>query len=162
MTNESRQRDDERRSLIAALDLRLAAVRFGDATNDREPEARAGGTCREERLEETRLELVRDAVTVVGHGDAHSVAIARRLDGDGLRPVRRLERVREQIDERFADELRVALHDGDLVVDIDDHFGVLVTRRLRGTERTLDERPQLRSRHVERVRALIEGALGAA
>src|SRR5690606_36776713 len=100
-----RERDDEARAgwRVAGVDVRAAAVPYGDLAHDREPESCAGArSAALERLEDALDFGHRHARAVVLDDDLPAIATARDHDVD--RASRRcvLQRVAEQVIDRLA------------------------------------------------------------
>src|SRR6266511_1294942 len=137
-----RGKDDPEAGALAdaAVHLDAPAVPIDDAVNDREPEPRAladvlGG---EERIEDPRQHVGRDAGTVVAHGDL-DLAVAPR--GDNLdRAARlaladRLGGVRDQVHEHLIQLAAEATHPQpriDLLVD--PHVAQAVAKQIDGVD----------------------------
>jgi len=90
--------------------LNIATVRAHDLVTDREAEAGAIGTGREERLEDPRQIIGVDAATVILDLDPDPAIGGTRSHGDLGAGLRRIGGVVDEVREDLAQALRVALH----------------------------------------------------
>src|SRR5947199_628397 len=108
--------DESRRRTPIAHELDRAAVGFGHLPRDGEPEPRAPGLRREERLEHPLLQVDGNADSVVRHVDLHRAAV-RRHRSDDNRTVASLKGVGEQVREDLGEQHGIAEDRGDRVLE---------------------------------------------
>ena len=138
----------ERRPLPRpVVDVDLAAQAAHDAERDRQAEpgphpARFG---REERLEDARHRLGRDARAVVRHLDDHVVAVVEAAHADqvtlDVRLVQRLRRVRDQVQEHLSQPGGAGPHrpgGAQVVLDARAVLELVAQHRQRGFDRGVD------------------------
>ncbi len=115
----------------------------GDRLHDSETQSRSGGACREEWLEDFRLDARRDARTVVPHPQLDTVAAKLGIQGDHDFG-RSLESVAHQVGQRRHQRRSIAFQFQQDVRTLDDQMCV---RRFQRCNRFVDLAEQIGDPH---------------